>query len=115
MGLSKQRRVTTNKGMQKEDHVASPLSAEALAMRAALWDAHDRRWQNLCLKSDAKELIQAIKYEVYSKETYGTIKDTKDLSTLFATISFEYVSRSDNVLADALAKAALENFTIVVP
>lgn len=103
------------KGWQREDHVSSPLLVEALAMRADLWEAHERGWQNLCLKSDANELIQVIKTEAYSKEIYGIIKHIKHLASLFSIISFEYVSRSDNVLVDALAKGALDNLTIVVP
>lgn len=92
---------------QIEEYVSSPLQAEVLAARAALMDAHDHGWQYLCLKSDSKELIQAIKTEEHSKEIYGIVKDINQLSTLFSFISFSFVSRSDNVLTDDLAKVAL--------
>lgn len=101
------------KRWQRKDHVSSPFLAEALVMRETLGEAHEREWQSLCFKSDAKELIQAIKIETYRKEIYGIIKDIKQLS-MFYTITFEYVTRSDNVLADALPKGALDVHTIIV-
>ncbi|VVB14597.1 unnamed protein product [Arabis nemorensis] len=54
-------------------------------MRAALGEAHDRGWQFVCFKSDAKELIQAIKIEAYNKEIYGIIKDIKQLASVFSS------------------------------
>lgn len=98
-----------------EEHVSSPLLVEALAVRAAFLDAHYHGWHNLCLKSDANELIKTLKTYEYNKETYRIMKDIKHLSSMFSFISFMYVSRSDNVLADVLAKNALNTFLMDVP
>ncbi|KAG5389079.1 hypothetical protein IGI04_030620 [Brassica rapa subsp. trilocularis] len=43
------------------------------------------------------------------KEIFGVVADIKNLSALFESISFTYISRSENVEADRLAKTVLRN------
>lgn len=78
-------------GTQMEGSVSSPLVVEALAVRAALTNARNLGWNKLCFKSNAKELIQAIKTENEIKEIYGIFKDIKYLFSMFLSFEFMFI------------------------
>ncbi|XP_056847346.1 uncharacterized protein LOC130498031 [Raphanus sativus] len=97
----------TTTGTSTELCVASPLMAEALAVREALLQAKALHLSNICLKSDNQVLIKALNSKQHPVEIYGINLDIESLSFSFSSISFVYVSRNSNSAADALAKSAL--------
>ncbi|KAF2565455.1 hypothetical protein F2Q70_00026523 [Brassica cretica] len=58
-------------------------------------------------------LIRAINGKSQLKEIIGIVNDICLISSEFATISFSHLSRSENTLADGLAKKALHDFLSV--
>lgn len=87
--------------------MASPLMAEALAVREALLQAKALHLTNIFLKSDNQVLIKALSSKQHPVELYGINLDIGNLSLSFTAISFAHVPRSLNSTADALAKSAL--------
>ncbi|KAL0838236.1 hypothetical protein Bca101_090126 [Brassica carinata] len=96
-------------GTSTELCVASPLMAEALAVREALLHAKARHLSNICLKSDNQVLVKALNSKQHPVELYGINLDIEKLSSSFSSITFGYVPRTLNSAADALAKTALVN------
>ncbi|WZZ80689.1 uncharacterized protein LOC106373353 [Brassica napus] len=101
-----QERETTS-GTSTELCVASPLMAEALAVREALLHAKALHLSNICLKSDNQVLVKALNSKQHPVELYGINLDIENLSSSFCSISFVHVSRNLNSAADALAKSAM--------
>ena len=97
----------TREGISTELFVASPLMAEALAVREALLQARALHLSNICLKSDDQVLIKALISKQHPVELYGINLDIENISSSFLSISFAYVPRESNSAADALAKSAL--------
>ncbi|XP_009105597.2 uncharacterized protein LOC103831468 [Brassica rapa] len=95
--------------------VSSPLVAEALAVRDAL--AHCRALGILRLRcqTDSQQLVKALATKDPNPEIYGIVSDTLILASSFDSISFEWLPRAQNNVADALAKQALYNACPVTP
>ena len=81
--------------------------AEALAIRSALLHALDAGITLICIKSDCQALINAISSKYHSADIYGIIRDIEALSYRFSRISFSFIPRSQNSMADTLAKSAM--------
>lgn len=79
-------------------------------MRSALYMARTLGLQLLKVFSDNSTLIRAISGNSQSKEITGIVFDIRSISSDFATIVF-YISRSENVIAENLAKQALRAFS----
>lgn len=91
--------------------VQSALTAEALAMRSALFSlccnpdlAHVQRLE---VFSDSLCLITTINSKASSKELKAIIHDITCFSESFISISFNFVPRLGNIEADVLSKSAL--------
>lgn len=97
----------TTQGAKIHWNVASPLAAEALAIRNALQDAAASGITFLQIYSDNQTLIRAINGKIFEKEINGILKDIETLSSLFVESSFCFISRAKNGLADSLAKSIL--------
>lgn len=106
-----QERETTH-GTSTELCVASPLMAEALAVREALLHARSLHLSNICLKSDNQVLVKTLTSKQHPVELYGINLDIENLSSSFSSVSFSYISRTLNSAADALAKSALYGLNI---
>ena len=76
------------RGSSFQDHVASPLIAEALAVREGLRLAGNQEIANLRLHSDNLTLIGSINDKKQRKEFLGIVKDIHLLSSAFVSISF---------------------------
>ncbi|CAA7031280.1 unnamed protein product [Microthlaspi erraticum] len=87
--------------------------AEALSIRSALNHALENRYTKLVLKSDAQDLVLAITALEPIKEIYGLLFDIQALASLFTSVSFVFVPRSQNSKADLLAKSAKSRFCSV--
>ncbi|RID49687.1 hypothetical protein BRARA_H00468 [Brassica rapa] len=90
-----------------EMFVATPLMAEALAVREALLQVKAEHLSNICCKSDNQVLIKALNSNQHPVELYGINLDIEKLASSFSSIVFSYVPRNLNFAADALAKSAL--------
>lgn len=104
-----------DQGAQAESHVNSPIMAEALAMRLALFKARERGIAKICCHSDSQVLIEAINTSTPIKEVFGILEDIKTMIPLFLAIDFCYVHRSKNMLTDALAKNVLRTMMSGAP
>nr|VDD36996.1 unnamed protein product [Brassica oleracea] len=101
----KQSGVTTE-FQARAEYVASPLMAEALALREALTTVRQHRCSNVWIRSDNLELIRAINSKAFPMELFGVLKDIEFLSQFLDFICFTHVSRSYNGRVDSLAKSA---------
>ncbi|KAG7578550.1 Zinc knuckle CX2CX4HX4C [Arabidopsis thaliana x Arabidopsis arenosa] len=95
------------KGTRFTPHVSSTLTGEALAVSAALSDALSRGFTKIHLKSDSKVLMDLIHSNEVVNELVGLLHDIRSLASLFTSVSFTFVPRAANTLADSLAKASL--------
>lgn len=93
------------KGYQKR--VNSALLAESLALREALLMCKEMEVTNLRVESDSSVLIKAARGTEPVAELHGVISDIRLLSSSFQSISFGWISRDQNGVADKLAKDVL--------
>ncbi|KAL0678051.1 hypothetical protein Bca4012_006032 [Brassica carinata] len=94
-------------------YVSSPLIAEGLALREALFYCIAKGLRAVKCESDSLQLIRALNEETPISEIYGIIADILNLVVAFDYVSFVWIPRSENKAADALAKQALSNASFV--
>lgn len=94
-------------------HVASPLVAEALAVKAALLDAVAYGFFRLNVFSDSKSLVNLLNSSSSTIELHSLLFDIRVVSCRFEVISFGFIPRLNNVKAYSLAKSAM--FSLVKP
>lgn len=87
--------------------VPSALVAEALAAKAAMAAALTSQVCSLCVYSDSKSLILLLNSQGQDVSLKGVLHDTIYLARSFKSISFYYVHRLANCVADSIAKSAL--------
>ena len=93
----------------KRRSVSSALVAEALALKAAITEAANRGIDSLRVFSDSKTLISLLATKKNNIWIQGTLFDIHHLSSSFSSISFCFIPRVGNAIADTLAKAALRS------
>ncbi|XP_056852238.1 uncharacterized protein LOC130508709 [Raphanus sativus] len=103
---------TAVEGSNSQDYVDSPLVAEAMAMRLALIKAATLEIKTLRMSSDNRTLIRAIHGDMQAKEIRGIVHDILEISSVFVSISFSFVSRDFNKEADASAKLSLRRRSV---
>ncbi|KAL0712642.1 hypothetical protein Bca4012_019620 [Brassica carinata] len=81
--------------------------AEAMAIRSALLHALEAGFSKICIKSDCQALVATITSNRHPADLYGISRDIEYLSSCFLSISFSFISRNLNSLADLLAKSVL--------
>lgn len=86
--------------------------AEALAVKAALLDAVTNDFSQLNIFSDSKYLINLLNSSSSTVELQSVLFDIRILSARCGSILFSFTPRLDNVVADSLAKAALNRIVI---
>uniref|UniRef100_A0A0D3DWH4 RNase H type-1 domain-containing protein n=1 Tax=Brassica oleracea var. oleracea TaxID=109376 RepID=A0A0D3DWH4_BRAOL len=87
--------------------VASVIMAEALALKAAMEAAISHDVKDLVCFSDSKSLISLITGNKSVVALQGILHDLGVLSLSLSSISFKFVNRNGNLVADRLAKEAL--------
>ncbi|KAG2253056.1 hypothetical protein Bca4012_100711 [Brassica carinata] len=101
----------TSQDSTNRRHVSSALTAETLAVKAALMAAVLSDVRRLTLFSDSKTLVTLLTSGGKCVELQGLLHDIRMLCTSLDSISFRFVPRLvprlDNIEADSLAKAAL--------
>ncbi|KAF3496334.1 hypothetical protein DY000_02053481 [Brassica cretica] len=96
-----------NRGACSRPFVASASMAEALAIREALFHAIAQGFTSIWLRSDAQALIKAISMKRGPTELHGVLSDIDSLASSFLRCRFSFLPRSQNGLADSIAKAHL--------
>lgn len=97
------------RGSEVQEFASSPLMEEALECPSMLQQALSSNIESLRVFSDNQTLVRAINSNLMDKEIVGVVFDIKSLSDLFVSISFSYVSRSDNLDADRLEKKVMHD------
>lgn len=88
-------------------YVASPLIAEALALREAVTMCGSLNRQRIHFESDSRQLIQAITGGIIPPEIYGLVADILNLCSSFDAVYFSWIPRGKNFISDSVAKSAL--------
>ncbi|XP_048621840.1 uncharacterized protein LOC106442834 [Brassica napus] len=91
----------------KRRSVPSALVAEALALKTAISEEVNRGIDSLRVFSDSKSLISLLVTKKNHTWIQETLFDIHYLSSSFSNISFHFIPRVGNTLADTLAKSAL--------
>ncbi|KAL0715543.1 hypothetical protein Bca4012_064865 [Brassica carinata] len=105
-------RQTPLQGTKAFDSVSSPLVAEGLAVRSALFHALEAGISEICIKTDCQALVTALSSKCPPADLYGISRDVEFLSSWFSCISFTFIPRSQNYVADSLAKSVLNSTPI---
>ncbi|CAN7019394.1 unnamed protein product, partial [Brassica oleracea var. botrytis] len=93
-------------GSLGQSYIGSPLIAEAIAMRLAFCMVQILEFPKLKVFTDISTLFRAISGNLQSKEIIGIVKDTRSISSGFASI-FSCFSTLANVSAKEALKAFL--------
>ena len=88
-------------------HVSSPLVAEGLAVREAVLKCRELGLARIRIESDSAVLIKALQTEASLAGLYGILTDILSVTSSFDFVSFKWISRDNNVVADTLAKQIL--------
>ncbi|XP_010436406.1 PREDICTED: uncharacterized protein LOC104720143 [Camelina sativa] len=94
-------------GSDLATHVSSPLMAEALATLTAVEVAIASGFTHLSIASDSQTLVKALNLKLHSKDLHGILHDILDLSNRFSSCNFRFIPRTQNQIANELAKRAL--------
>lgn len=92
---------------ERRQYVASPLMAEGLALREAIQTCMRLELQDVRFESDSSVLIKCINAESRVAEIINLVADIVSLSAVFRSVSFAWIPREKNSVADALAKHSL--------
>ncbi|KAG2315050.1 hypothetical protein Bca52824_018172 [Brassica carinata] len=95
-------------------YVPSALVAEALAVKAAITAAATSHVSSLNVFSDSKALILLLNSQDQDVALKGILHDIRILALSFTSISFFFISRLANTVADSLAKTALHSLNSFV-
>ncbi|VVB04725.1 unnamed protein product [Arabis nemorensis] len=95
-------------------NVPSALSAEAEAIKAALTQTKDQKFEELHVLLDSLTLVNILKTREAYNELYGVLFDIRDLAFDFRLISFKFTLCTTNCEADCLAKNALRSLEYFV-
>ena len=87
--------------------VTSPLTAEGLALREAVQSCVNLGLKTVAFEADSAQLIKAVNMEECPTELCGVLSDILSYVSAFDFLSFSWIPRERNFLADSLAKNAL--------
>ncbi|KAM7497885.1 hypothetical protein LguiA_022299 [Lonicera macranthoides] len=92
-----------------------PLLAEAISLREALSWIKDKNMSNVYVESDSQLLISAIRSDFEDSSYFGLIvNECKSLASGLVGCHFNFIRRSGNQVAHALARAASSCFGLEV-
>lgn len=93
-------------GLTKQIWASSPLVAEALALREALFLAVNLGLQVVTFEGDNLDLIKACRKEVSRRDIINILQDIWDMKGNFTRCGFTWVSRQGNMAAHLVATLA---------
>ena len=88
------------------DFVGSPLMAEGLALREATLTCRRLEMRSVRFESDSAHLIKCLKTEIEVAELHSIVSDILSIVAEFESVSFGWIPREKNMIADVLAKNA---------
>lgn len=94
--------------------LCSALEAEAWAVFQAMNHALSMNKSEVHILSDSQSLVKLILEDGFHIELYGLLQDIRDLRRKFVSISFSFIPRVANCVADLLAKRALVTLELAV-
>ncbi|EOA18811.1 hypothetical protein CARUB_v10007424mg [Capsella rubella] len=94
-------------GSSSRPFVTSALLAEALAMEAAIKSVLAMGVSRVTCYSDCNEYVLLLQSRGYVNELAGFLADIVMLCSSFISVSFHFIPRLENALADTLAKEAV--------
>ncbi|KAG5391598.1 hypothetical protein IGI04_021561 [Brassica rapa subsp. trilocularis] len=97
---------------EQKAFVNSPLIAEGLAVRKAVLTCQRRELKKVRIESDSQTLVKALNSGASGAGLYGIVSDILKMAEAFEYVCFVWIPRERNVMADCLAKTALN---VVVP
>lgn len=92
---------------QRREFVASPLMAEGLALREAVLTCRNQELREVGFESDSTQLIKCVNSGDGVAEIHTVVSDILTLVEESLSVSFVWIPRDKNVLADSLAKSAM--------
>lgn len=95
-------------------YVSSALVAEALAVKAAITAAVSLHVSSFNVFSDSKALILLLNSQNQDVVLKGILHDIRIMALSFTSISFFFIPRLANTVADSLAKTALYSLNSLV-
>ncbi|CAE5968258.1 unnamed protein product [Arabidopsis arenosa] len=95
------------KNSATEQFVASVIQGEALAIKAGLQEATLHGFSTVAIKSDSKTLIELLRSGKVTNELVGLLHDIRGLAANLVSVTFQFIPRSANTVADEMAKSAL--------
>lgn len=95
------------KSSATEQFVASVIQGEALAIKAGLQEASLHGFSTVAIKSDSKTLIELLRSGKVTNELVGLLHDIRSLAANLVSVTFQFIPRSANTVADEMAKSAL--------
>ena len=81
--------------------------AEALAIRSVVMYDASSNVKSLMIMSDSQSLVKLLKRESLIPVLFGILFNIYQFSSSFDVVSFWYVPRLSNVMADSVVKLAL--------
>ncbi|KAG5375217.1 hypothetical protein IGI04_039813 [Brassica rapa subsp. trilocularis] len=105
--IKKQDGATLLQGSSQRRYVASAMVAETLALKEAISSATNAGFTDLLCLSDCKSLTDLITGNSSVTAIQGILHDIGEMSRSLNSISFSFIPRIKNEVADRLAKAAL--------
>ncbi|CAL9231879.1 unnamed protein product, partial [Arabidopsis halleri] len=100
------------KGSAFSTHVLSALTGEAIAVREALLEALSKNYLIVHIKSDSKVLMDLLRSNAVINELVGLLHDIRSLVSVFSAVSFTFIPRAANSLADSIAKDSLASLVL---
>ena len=97
----------TNSFQSSASPVLSPLAAEGLALREAVKHCRGEGRNRTSFELDSAQLVKALNSGPPSKELYCITADVNYFISAFEFVSFVWIPRERNSMADCLAKDAL--------
>lgn len=92
---------------ERRQYVASPLMAESFEMREAIRTCRRLELKALRFESDSTQLIKCINGEIVFAELLSVVADIRSFSAEFEFVSFIWIPREKNSVADLFAKNSL--------
>ncbi|KAH1096770.1 hypothetical protein J1N35_013691 [Gossypium stocksii] len=90
-------------------NVSTAFAAEALACRTAVITSSYMKWKTVIIEGDALSILKKCKKKQIDRSLIGAvIHDIQKEVHKFVTISFDYIPRSGNGLADLIATETLK-------
>ncbi|KAF3492493.1 hypothetical protein DY000_02056014 [Brassica cretica] len=89
------------------EFVSTPLMAEGLALREAVITCRRLELKSLRFESDSAQLIKSLIQSPPTPELHSIVADVLAFCDKFESVSFVWIPRLKNMVADGLAKEAL--------